>query len=96
MMKFVPVKDLRSKPKSIWEALTAGSEVVLTNNGKPVALMVDIPEDGFDETIQAIRQARAMIACNNMRAKAAKEGFMTLEEINAEISAYRADRRAGR
>ncbi|MDR1183373.1 MAG: type II toxin-antitoxin system Phd/YefM family antitoxin [Coriobacteriales bacterium] len=95
-MKFVPVKDLRAKPKSIWEALAAGSEVVLTNNGKPTALMIDIPEDGFDETIQAIRQARAMIAFNNMRAKAATEGFMTAEEIDAEISAYRADRRADR
>ena len=68
-MNFYSVRDLRTESKSVWENLASGSEVVITNNGKPSALMIDIPEGCFDDTVQAVRQARAMIAFNNMRRK---------------------------
>lgn len=55
---------------------------------KPSALMIDIPEGAFEEVIQAVRQAKAMIAFNSMRRKAAREGFMTDEEIEAVIPAF--------
>ncbi|MCL2638572.1 MAG: type II toxin-antitoxin system Phd/YefM family antitoxin [Oscillospiraceae bacterium] len=88
-MNFYSVRDLRTTPKSIWNNLRENGEVIITNNGKPTALMLNISEDNFDEVIRAVRQAKAMIAFNSMRAKAAKAGFMTEEEINAEIAAYR-------
>ncbi len=88
-MNFYSVRDLRTESKSVWENLASGSEVVITNNGKPSALMIDIPEGCFDDTVQAVRQARAMIAFNNMRRKAAARGFMSEEEIEAEIAAAR-------
>ncbi len=88
-MNFYSVRDLRTESKSVWESLSAGGEVVITNNGKPSALMIDIPEGSFDEIVQAVRQAKAMIAFNNMRKKAAMSGFMTDEEIEAEIRAAR-------
>lgn len=40
----------------------------------------------FDEIIQAVRQAKAMIAFNSMRRKAAKAGYMTDEAIEAAIA----------
>ena len=85
-MNFYSIRDLRTDSKHMWEDLSAGDEVVITNNGKPSALMIDIPEGGFDEAVQAVRQAKAMIAFNNMRRKAAKAGFMTDEEIDATIT----------
>ena len=88
-MNFYSVRDLRTESKSVWENLASGSEVVITNNGKPSALMIDIPEGCFDDTVRAVRQARAMIAFNNMRRKAAARGFMSEEEIEAEIAAAR-------
>lgn len=88
-MNFYSVRDLRTESKSVWENLSAGGEVVITNNGKPSALMIDIPEGSFDEIVQAVRQAKAMIAFNNMRRKAAQKGFMTDKEIEAEICAAR-------
>jgi antitoxin (DNA-binding transcriptional repressor) of toxin-antitoxin stability system len=91
-MDFVTVRDMRTKPKSVWETLSTGEDVVITNNGKPTALMIEIPEKGFEETVRAVRQARAMIAFNTMRKKAAQRGFMSEEEINAEIAAYRTER----
>lgn len=90
-MNFYSVRDLRTDSKSMWADLTSGDEVVLTNNGKPSALIIDIPEGSFDEIVQAVRQAKAMIALNNMRRRAAKEGFMSDDEIEAAI----ADARSG-
>ena len=88
-MNFYSVRDLRTDSKSMWENLSAGDEVVITNNGKPSALMIDIPEGGFDEVVQAVRQAKAMIALNSMRRKAARAGWMTDEEIEAAIAEAR-------
>ena len=88
-MNFYSIRDLRTESKTIWKNLSSGSEIVITNNGKPSALMIDIPEGSFDDVVQAVRQAKAMIAFNNMRKKAAAAGFMTDEEIEAEIQAVR-------
>ena len=88
-MNFYSIRDLRTESKTIWKNLSSGSEIVITNNGKPSALMIDIPDGSFDDVVQAVRQAKAMIAFNNMRKKAAAAGFMTDEEIEAEIQAAR-------
>lgn len=88
-MDFYTVRDLRNTPKSIWEKLSADGEVVITNNGKPSALLVDLADGGFEETVKAVRQAKAMIAFNSMRSKAAAAGYLTDEEIEAEIAAAR-------
>lgn len=88
-MNFYTVRDLRTTPKSIWDNLSSDGEVVITNNGKPTAIMIDIADGSFEETIKAIRQAKAMIAFNSMRQKASINGYMTDEEIEAEISAAR-------
>ena len=84
-MNFYSVRDLRTDSKSMWADLTSGDEVVLTNNGKPSALIIDIPEGSFDEIVQAVRQAKAMIALNSARRRAAKAGFMYDDEIEAAI-----------
>ena len=85
-MNFYSVRDLRTDSKSMWADLSSGDEVVLTNNGKPSALIIDIPEGSFDEIVQAVRQAKAMIAMNSMRMRAAREGFKDDEEIESLIA----------
>ena len=88
-MTFYSVRDLRTDSKALWQNLSNGDEVVITNNGKPSAIMISIPEGGFDEAVQAVRQAKAMIALNNMRMRAAKNGFMEDDDINALIAEAR-------
>ena len=88
-MNFYTVRDLRTTPKSIWENLSADGEVVITNNGRPTAVLFDIADGSFEETVKAVRQAKAVIAFNSMRAKAAASGFMSNEDIEAEIAAAR-------
>jgi antitoxin (DNA-binding transcriptional repressor) of toxin-antitoxin stability system len=91
-MTFFSARDLRTVPRDIWECLSADGEAVITNNGKPVALMVNIAEGNFEETLKGVRQAKAMIAFNSMRDKAAKAGFMSDKDIEAEIAAVRKER----
>jgi len=88
-MNFYSVRDLRTDSKSMWADLNSGDEVVLTNNGKPSALIIDIPEGSFDEIVQAVRQAKAMIALNSIRRKAAREGYMTDDDIESIIAEAR-------
>lgn len=92
-MNFYSIRDLRSETKNICEKVRQSGEVVITNNGKPSVLMLDISEDNFDEVVRAIRQAKAMIAFNSMKAVAAANGYMINSEIEEEIKAARSERR---
>ena len=88
-MKFYSMRDLRTESKTIWENLSSNGEVIITNNGKPAALMIDLNEDNFEDTLRAVRQAKAMIAFNSMRATAYSHGYLSEEDIEAEIQAAR-------
>ena len=54
--------------------------------------MIGIPNGAFDETVQAVRQAKAIIAMNNMRRRAERAGFMNDDAINGIISEVRRGR----
>ena len=88
-MNFYSVRDLRTTPKTIWQDLSSDGQVIITNNGKPTAILLDISDGSFEETLKAIKQAKTMIAFNSMREKAHKKDFMNDEEIEQEINAYR-------
>ena len=88
-MNFYSVRDLRSETKNMWTDLRTGDDVILTNNGKPSAMIINIPEGGFDDVVQAVRQAKAMIALNSMRKKASRLGFRTEEEIDSILRTVR-------
>jgi len=93
-MNFYSIKDLRVETKNICENIRQNGEAVITNNGKPALLIFDISDNDFEELLRAVRQAKAMIAFNSMRATAARNGYMTETEIEAEIASARAERRS--
>ena len=84
-MNFYTVRDLRTTTKSIWDNLSNDGEVIITNNGKPTALIIDIADGDFEETIKAVRQAKATIAFNSMRSRPTESGFIADAEIEAEL-----------
>ena len=92
-MNFFTVRDLRSAPKTVWDTLEAQREVVITNNGKPTALMIPIDDTNFEDVLATVRQAGAMRAVNRMQIAAAESGasLLSLEEINAEIATARSE-----
>lgn len=95
-MRFITVRDLRSKSAQIWRQLSKEKEMVLTSNGKPIAILSATSGDTLEESLAVIRRARAMSAVNYMQTKSVGLGAerMSLDEINKEIAAERKSRRA--
>ena len=94
-MKFVAIRELRSKTASIRQDLAQAREIVLTANGRPFAVMTPVSPDTVEEEIQAIRRARTRAAIDALRAAAKTAGAdsLTMEDIDAEIAAARRARR---
>ncbi len=90
-MKFITVRDLRTTPAQVWKELPGEQEIVITNNGKPIALLTPLSDADMEDTVAAVRRARAVTALKKIRNLAVKTGRsrMTMEEINKEIQEYR-------
>ena len=90
-MKFITVRDLRTSPAQIWKELPEEQEMVITNNGKPIALLTPLSDSTLEETVSAVRQARAINAVKQMQQSAVKQGTdnLTEKEIEEEIRNYR-------
>ena len=61
-MRFIPVRDFRTRPAQIWKELPGQEEMVITNNGKPIAILAPVSESNLEETINAFRKIKAMNA----------------------------------
>ncbi len=90
-MKFITVRDLRTTPAKIWKDLPEEQEMVITNNGKPIALLTPLSGSDIENTISSIRKIRASVAISNMQYSSIKNNLsnITLEEIQKEIKATR-------
>ena len=93
-MRFITIRDLRSKSAQIQRQLPKEKEMVLTSNGKPIAILSAVLGDTLEESLIALRRARAMIAVAHMQGRSAESGAdrMSLDEINKEIAAERKTR----
>ena len=57
-MQFVSMRDFRTQTTQVWNRLQNGEEIVITNNGRPRAFLVNIPDGLFDKMLDGIRQAQ--------------------------------------
>ncbi len=90
-MKFVSVRGLRGKPAQPWQNLKKQRELVVTSNGKPIAIISSVSEDTLEESLKAIRRSRAIEAVDALQKNSVEMGTnrITLEEINEEIAEVR-------
>lgn len=95
-MGYVTVRDLRVRPGDVWERLRQQGEMILTSNGRPMAIIAHVDEDDVEATLAALRRARAQAAVARMRRSAGQQGLarITDEEIEAEIDQVRRERQA--
>jgi len=93
-MKFVSVRDLRGKSAQLWKELPEEREMVITSNGRPIAILSAISESNLEESLAAFRQARAVKAVASLQRRSVKQGTdrISVDEINAEIKAIRKKR----
>ena len=90
-MKFVTVRDFRTSPSAIWKKLPSERELIITNNGKPIALLTPLNDETLEDTISAVRKAKAINAMKKMQEISVCLGNnkMTLEGINTIIKETR-------
>ncbi len=96
-MQFITIRDLRSKSANIQRELPQEKEMVLTSNGKPIAILTATSADRIEESLAMIRQVRAMRAVDSIQRRSveADTDRMSSEEVNKEIAAARRERQAG-
>jgi antitoxin (DNA-binding transcriptional repressor) of toxin-antitoxin stability system len=90
-MKFLSVRDLRGKSAQVWKDLPNEREMIITSNGRPVAILAAINETNLEESLKAFRQARAVEAVAGLQRRSVDQGTdrITLDEIDAEIQSVR-------
>lgn len=94
-MHFVATTELR-QPKA-WDRLQH-EKAVVTSHGKPIAMLIPINEESFEETLEQVSRIEALRSLRALQAQATEAGVdtMSLKDINAEIAAARKERRARR
>jgi antitoxin (DNA-binding transcriptional repressor) of toxin-antitoxin stability system len=93
-MRFLSVRELRGNSARIWEELPTEREMVVTNNGRPVAILATIGESNVEESLMAIRSARATAAVARLQKRSVERGLDKLrpDAIEAEIADVRRTR----
>jgi antitoxin (DNA-binding transcriptional repressor) of toxin-antitoxin stability system len=94
-MKFVSVRDFRTASAAIWKRLPVEREMIVTNNGKPIALLTPLNDETLEDTVAAVRRAKAINAVKKMQEISVNLGTdkMTPEEIDAIISDVRKNKK---
>jgi len=90
-MDFVSVRDLKIKTGDVWKKLDQEKELVITSNGKPIALMSGITGQTLESTLMAVRRARGEGAIRALRQRSQATGLARMEaqEIETEIKKTR-------
>lgn len=93
-MKFISTRELRNRPGFV-RALAQKEDLVLTSDGKPIAMLLGVENEDLEETSLAIRQARAQRALSRLRRSAAKSGVSHLSsrDVDKEIQSVRRKRK---
>ena len=98
-MKTVTIRDLRTRPRQVREALRRDREAVLTANGKPVALLIPVDAGSVDSALETLHRARGLEALRALRRESRERGLerLSISETAAVIArARKARRRAAR
>jgi len=93
-MEFLSVREFRLSSRNAWSRLSRDGKLVITNNGKPAALLLDISNEDLEETLVTLQHVKAMRLFNQMRSMAERRGFLSEKDIEAEIQATRATMKA--
>lgn len=95
-MKTVTIRDFRTRPRQVREALGRTREAVLTANGRPVAVLVPTDAASIDETLELLRRARGLEALRAIRKDSRARQLdrrLSARDIDAVIAKVRRARR---
>jgi DNA-binding MurR/RpiR family transcriptional regulator len=94
-MEFVPYRLLRNQPAELRKKLDEQGELVVTVDGEPMAVMLQIPKGSLEDLVLLLSQVRAQLAVATIREQARKGGLnkMTVAQADALVKETRAARR---
>ena len=97
-MKFLSVRELRGNSATVWRELSKEREMVVTSNGRPVAVLTPVDERNLEESLNAWRRVRAAQAITRIQSCSPKNQTdkLSMDDINAEIRKVRRERRKKR
>lgn len=93
-MDYIAVNELK-RPRVVRERLAASEEMLLTSNGRPMAVLMYVDdEDDPEDVLMAARDARSRIALRRIRERARRAGTSKLsaQEVDGVIAATRRER----
>lgn len=97
-MKIIPSRELRINPGQVWKQLDREEPIVITSNGKPVALLCSTDSESLEETFEQWRHVNFLKTLRAAQQAAAEAGTNVLSnrEIDREIALVRKNRRKSR
>ncbi len=90
-MNFYGIRELSNNTKRVLSSVAKGNKAIITDNGKPTAILLNINEDNFETVLNCVQQMEAQTALSALQ-KASVANFpngLSDEEIQAEIDAAR-------
>jgi prevent-host-death family protein len=96
MMKFVTVRDLRLKPGAIWKMAEKEKDIIITSNGRPVAILTGTNENNLEVELATLRKARAITALDIIHRESVRSRTDKISNkvINEEIAKARKKRKS--
>ncbi len=94
-MEFIPYRVLRNEPAALRKKLQEEGELVVTVDGKPFAVMIDLAgSDNMEDILLMVSRLKAQRAVRAIRSQARRDGLDQLceEQIDDLIKKTRRER----
>ncbi len=87
-MKFVEAGDLRLCSAEIWRDLGTEHELVVANNGKTIAILMETSENTFEQSLCEVKRAGVLRAVSELQQRLVEQGRVGVSdrEIDGEIA----------
>ena len=97
-MEFVPYRLMRNQQNELRKKLEKQGELVVTVDGEPMAIMLQVPKGSLEDLVMLVSQVKAQLAVSRIRQKARENDTdgLTNEEIDLVVQESRNSRRAKR
>ncbi len=84
-MQFVPYRLIRNEPSALRQKLEDEGELIITLDGKPFAVMIDLSEnEDIEDILLFVSRIRAQMAARAIRSQARRAGLDQLSEAQIE------------
>jgi antitoxin (DNA-binding transcriptional repressor) of toxin-antitoxin stability system len=90
----ISIDDLKKQAVGQWLQSVDKGDLVVTSQGRPVALLLPIRAESLESTLSVLRSVRAAQSLTALQQTAAANGTcdLSLKDIDAEIAAARQSR----